>query len=88
MTDEQRARLRELTALNSRDEAQEAEYAELSQLAVTEAITDETPAPAPGSLHNLTPAATAPFNRPPRPGKAPAADALIPPSPKDVPPAG
>ncbi|MHA7219107.1 FtsK/SpoIIIE domain-containing protein [Arthrobacter sp. MDT1-48-3] len=49
---------------------------------------DETPAPAPGSLHNLTPAATAPFNRPPRPGKAPAADALIPPSPKDVPPAG
>ncbi|WP_434995859.1 FtsK/SpoIIIE domain-containing protein [Arthrobacter sp. Ld5] len=49
---------------------------------------DETPAPAPGSLHNLTPAATAPFNRPPRPGKAPAGDALVPPSPKDVPPAG
>ncbi|MBG6224936.1 S-DNA-T family DNA segregation ATPase FtsK/SpoIIIE [Arthrobacter sp. CAN_A2] len=48
---------------------------------------DETQAPAPGSLHNLTPAATAPFNRPPRPGKAPAGDALVPPSPKDVPPA-
>ncbi|MET3904804.1 FtsK/SpoIIIE domain-containing protein [Paenarthrobacter sp. 4246] len=48
---------------------------------------DETPAPAPGSLHNLTPAATAPFNRPPRPGRAPAGDPLVPPSRKDVPPA-
>ncbi|MCC3273641.1 FHA domain-containing protein [Arthrobacter zhangbolii] len=48
---------------------------------------DETPAPAPGSLHNLTPAATAPFNRPPRPGQAPAGDALVPPTRKDVPPA-
>jgi S-DNA-T family DNA segregation ATPase FtsK/SpoIIIE len=48
---------------------------------------DETPAPAPGSLHNLTPAATAPFNRPPRPGRALAGDPLVPPSPKDVPPA-
>ena len=48
---------------------------------------DETPAPAPGSLHNLTPAATAPFNRPPRPGQAPAGDPLVPPSPKEVPPA-
>ncbi len=49
---------------------------------------EESPAPAPGSLHNLTPAATAPFNRPPRPGKPPAGDALVPPGPKDVPPAG
>ena len=49
---------------------------------------DETPAPAPGSLHNLTPAATAPFNRPPRPGRAPEGDPLIPPGKKDVPPAG
>nr|WP_237686739.1 FtsK/SpoIIIE domain-containing protein [Arthrobacter jiangjiafuii] len=48
---------------------------------------DEIPAPAPGTLHNLTPAATAPFNRPPRPGTAPPGDSLIPPSPKDVPPA-
>ncbi|MCU1511304.1 MAG: cell division protein FtsK [Arthrobacter sp.] len=48
---------------------------------------DETPAPAPGSLHNLTPAATAPFNRPPRPGQARAGDTLVPPSRKDVPPA-
>ena len=48
---------------------------------------EESPAPAPGSLHNLTPAATAPFNRPPRPGTAPAGDPLVPPSPKDVPPA-
>jgi S-DNA-T family DNA segregation ATPase FtsK/SpoIIIE len=48
---------------------------------------DEAPAPAPGSLHNLTPAATAPFNRPPRPGRAPAGDPLVPPNPKDVPPA-
>ena len=48
---------------------------------------EETPAPAPGSLHNLTPAATAPFNRPPRPGRAPAGDPLVPPHRKDVPPA-
>ncbi|MBD7996267.1 FHA domain-containing protein [Arthrobacter sp. Sa2CUA1] len=48
---------------------------------------DEPLAPAPGTLHNLTPAATAPFNRPPRPGRAPAGDPLVPPSPKDVPPA-
>jgi S-DNA-T family DNA segregation ATPase FtsK/SpoIIIE len=49
---------------------------------------EETPAPPPGSLHNLTPAATAPFNRPPRPGQAPAEDPLTPPSHRDVPPAG
>ena len=48
---------------------------------------EETPAPAPGSLHNLTPAATAPFNRPPRPGRAPEGDPLVPPIRKEVPPA-
>lgn len=48
---------------------------------------EETPAPAPGSLHNLTPAGTAPFNRPPRPGQAPPGEPLDPPAPKDVPPA-
>ncbi|CAI3793537.1 FtsK/SpoIIIE domain-containing protein [Pseudarthrobacter sp. MM222] len=48
---------------------------------------DETPAPAPGSLNNLTPAATAPFNRPPRPGQARPGDTLVPPSRKEVPPA-
>ncbi|XAS63289.1 FtsK/SpoIIIE domain-containing protein [Micrococcaceae bacterium Sec5.8] len=49
---------------------------------------DETSAPTPGSLHNLTPAATAPFNRPPRPGQAPLGDPLLPPSRSEVPPAG
>ncbi|UWX97477.1 FtsK/SpoIIIE domain-containing protein [Arthrobacter zhaoxinii] len=48
---------------------------------------EESPAPAPGTLHNLTPAGTAPFNRPPRPGKAPEGDSLIPPTRRDVPPA-
>jgi DNA segregation ATPase FtsK/SpoIIIE, S-DNA-T family len=48
---------------------------------------EEPLAPAPGSLHNLTPAGTAPFNRPPRPGQPPAGDPLVPPSPKDIPPA-
>ena len=46
----------------------------------------ETAAPTPGSLHNLTPAGTVPFNRPPRPGR-PASAELIPlPAPKDPPP--
>ncbi|MGO2140097.1 MAG: FtsK/SpoIIIE domain-containing protein [Leucobacter sp.] len=44
-------------------------------------------APAPGSLHNLTPAATAPFNRPPRPGRPQAPEPIEPPAPKEVPPA-
>lgn len=44
-------------------------------------------APRPGSLHNLTPAATAPFNRPPRPGLDPAPEPLPAPAPKDVAPA-
>ncbi|KTS12274.1 FtsK/SpoIIIE domain-containing protein [Microbacterium testaceum] len=48
---------------------------------------DETPAPEPGSLHNITPAATAPFNRPPRPGRPPEPDPITPPTRKDVPPA-
>ena len=46
----------------------------------------ETPAPAPGSLHNLTPAGTAPFNRPPRPGRPPAPESIQPPVRKDPPP--
>ncbi|CAM5449020.1 FtsK/SpoIIIE domain-containing protein [Leifsonia shinshuensis] len=47
----------------------------------------EPTATAPGSLRNLTPAATAPFNRPPRLGQAEAADPVLPPAPKEVPPA-
>ncbi len=47
----------------------------------------ENRAPEPGSLHNLTHAATAPFNRPPRPGNPPEPDPLTPPVRKDVPPA-
>ncbi|MGJ4845795.1 FtsK/SpoIIIE domain-containing protein [Leifsonia sp. Le1] len=47
----------------------------------------EPTAPAPGSLQNLTLAATAPFNRPPRLGQAEAGEPVLPPSPKDVPPA-
>lgn len=45
----------------------------------------ETPAPAPGSLHNLTPAGTAPFNRPPRPGRPQDPEPIQPPARKDVP---
>lgn len=45
MTDEQRARLSELAALNSRSQEQETEYADLTALAVAEAIApDEAPA--------------------------------------------
>ncbi|WP_153038948.1 FHA domain-containing protein, partial [Rathayibacter tanaceti] len=40
----------------------------------------EPPAPEPGSLHNVTPSATVPFNRPPRPGRAAAADPVVPPT--------
>lgn len=47
----------------------------------------ETPVPAPGSLPNLTPAATAPFNRPPRPGRDLAVEPVSPPAKRDVPPA-
>lgn len=47
----------------------------------------ESSAPAPGTLRNLTPAATAPFNRPPRPGRQEEAEPILPPSPKEVPPA-
>lgn len=42
-------------------------------------------APAAGSLPNLTPAATAPFNRPPRPGMPPEPESIEPPVPEDVP---
>ena len=45
----------------------------------------ETPAPAPGSLHNLTTAGTAPFNRPPRPGRPPAPEPVQPPVHKEPP---
>ncbi|GAA3591718.1 FtsK/SpoIIIE domain-containing protein [Klugiella xanthotipulae] len=47
----------------------------------------EPQAPAPGSLHNLTPAATVPFNRPPRPGTPEEPDSVVPPARQDVPPA-
>lgn len=46
----------------------------------------ESPAPRPGSLHNLTPAGTAPFNRPPLPGRPPAAEPVVPPKRKDIQP--
>ncbi len=42
-------------------------------------------APAPGSLHNLTPSGTAPFNRPPRPGRPPEPEEITPPARKDDP---
>ncbi len=49
-------------------------------------VMGETPAPAPGSLHNVTTAGTAPFNRPPRPGRPPQPDPVVPPAHKDPPP--
>ncbi|MGI3783212.1 MAG: FtsK/SpoIIIE domain-containing protein, partial [Janthinobacterium lividum] len=48
--------------------------------------TDEALAPAPGTLHNLTPAATVPFNRPPRPGLPPEPSAFEPPTRRPEPP--
>jgi S-DNA-T family DNA segregation ATPase FtsK/SpoIIIE len=47
---------------------------------------DEVLAPAPGSLHNLTQAGTAPFNRPPRPGRPAEPDPVRAPARKDPPP--
>lgn len=47
----------------------------------------ETTVPAPGSLRNLTPASTAPFNRPPRPGRTDDGEPVQPPARKEVPPA-
>jgi len=47
----------------------------------------EVTVPAPGSLHNLTPASTAPFNRPPRPGRTDDGEPVQPPERKEVPPA-
>lgn len=47
---------------------------------------DEALAPAPGALQNLTRAATAPFNRPPRPGELAGPTPLIPPVRKPPPP--
>ena len=46
----------------------------------------ESLAPAPGTLPNVTRAATVPFNRPPRPGLTPTPDALEPPTRKPPPP--
>ncbi len=43
----------------------------------------ESLAPAPGSLHNVTPGGTAPFNRPPRPGRPGAPRKIDPPVRKD-----
>ncbi|MGU3411783.1 FtsK/SpoIIIE domain-containing protein [Microbacterium sp. M1A1_1b] len=48
---------------------------------------DETPVAPAGSAANLTPASTAPFNRPPRAGRSTETDAVVPPTRKDVPPA-
>ncbi|HEX7739514.1 MAG TPA: FtsK/SpoIIIE domain-containing protein [Marmoricola sp.] len=48
----------------------------------------ENLAPRPGSLHNLTASHTAPFNRPPRPGRPGEADTITPPQRKDPSPAG
>ncbi|WP_248703995.1 FtsK/SpoIIIE domain-containing protein [Curtobacterium sp. MWU13-2055] len=50
-------------------------------------VLEEVPVPAAGSLSNLTPAATAPFNRPPRAGRTSDAETVVPPGRKDVPPA-
>ena len=46
---------------------------------------DEVLAPAPGTLHNLTHAATVPFNRPPRPGLPPEPTPIEPPTRKPEP---
>ena len=45
--------------------------------------TQESLAPPPGTLHNLTPARTAPFNRPPRPGRAVGPEDIRPPEHKE-----
>ena len=45
-------------------------------------------APAAGSLSNVTAVGTAPFNRPPRPSWQASADPIIPPAPREIPPAG
>ena len=48
----------------------------------------EPVAPAPGSLANVTAIGTAPFNRPPRPAQLSPVESLVPPVPKEIPPAG
>lgn len=45
---------------------------------------DESPAPVPGTLHNITPAGTAPFNRPPRAGQPDDDDSLPTPARREV----
>lgn len=47
--------------------------------------TREPLAPQPGSLHNITPAGTVPFNRPPRPGRPPEPEEVVPPERKPEP---
>ena len=47
----------------------------------------ETTVPPAGSLPNLTPASTAPFNRPPRPGRLTDEETVAPPARREVPPA-
>ena len=46
----------------------------------------ESPAPAPGPLRSLTPAATIPFNRPPRLGRSEPSGTVSPPSTREPPP--
>ncbi|MCA5922808.1 FtsK/SpoIIIE domain-containing protein [Curtobacterium oceanosedimentum] len=46
---------------------------------------DEVPVPAAGSLANLTPASTAPFNRPPRAGRNTDTETVDPPARREVP---
>ena len=46
---------------------------------------DDVPVPAAGSLANLTPAATAPFNRPPRAGRNAETETVAPPAKREVP---
>lgn len=53
-------------------------------LLVRESLHD-SPAPRPGSLHNVNAAGTAPFNRPPRRGDLEASELVVPPIRKEVP---
>ena len=45
----------------------------------------EAAAPAPGEMHRLTQAGTAPFNRPPKLGQTPRAEPIVPPVPQEIP---
>jgi len=81
------------TLLNGREVTEEGELVTESATILAGGVVlllrpqlEEPAAPAPGSLHNLTPAGTAPFNRPPRPGNPPQGEPLVTPSRKDVSP--